>query len=159
MSWTILLAIRGLEFRVRDALTYDGTPAYVPVEFRGSKAARHRPIAIAPGYVFADVSDWGMLRAVDGLASRPILMMGGKIATVTPDEMSAVEALSKSIAGDDAPSAGHGYKPGDVIQIRLGALAVVDALVARVSKKGNPVALVELFGKTNEVVVSPNMIV
>ncbi|MEY4641107.1 MAG: hypothetical protein RLZZ227_1101 [Pseudomonadota bacterium] len=155
MSWTILLSAPSMEFKIRDTLTLGGTPAYVPVEFRSVKC--RKPVPIAPGYVFAETHDWGGLRCVEGLRSRPILLIMGRVATLTQEEVNAIEALSKPISSLRSDT-GTRYKPGDLIAIKRGALVTLNALVTRITKDGKPIAIVEMLGKQHEIVVTEDMV-
>jgi hypothetical protein len=156
MTWTILLSAPSMEFKIRDTLTLSGVPAYVPVEFRLGKH-RHRPIPVAPGYVFAEIEDWGSLRHVEGLRSRPLLMVNGEIATITPAELARIVALSRPLSLFKQDN--ERFKPGQRIQIQRGSLIAINAIIDRVTKHGRPVAIVEMLGKRHEIIVSEDMIV
>ena len=156
MSWTILLTTPQNEFRVRDELHRRGLSAYVPVEFRWArgktKTVLRRPVI--PGYVFAEVHRWADLgpdasgRAVDGLRSRPVMLIEGRPAVMTQAAVVALEALSQPRA---KVARGTRLNIGDRIKIKLGALTDLQADVARITAKGQPVAIVQLFGKQHEV--------
>lgn len=159
MTWTILLSAPSMEFKIRDALTLGGTPAYVPVEFvlgKGKPATiRKRPIA--PGYVFAQIDDWAILHSVDGLRSRPLLMVDGRIATISPGELASIIELSRPSSELKRP--GQRLTPGQRIQIKRGNLIAINAIIDRITKRGKAVAVVEMLGKRHEIVVNEGMIV
>lgn len=159
MTWTVLLTAPQREFKVRDELTLADVPAYVPVEFRLGKGQPagilKRPLM--PGYVFADVTDWGMLRSIDGLRSRPIILIEGQPVTISPDELQAVMDLSRPVANILRP--GTRLRPQDRIGIKRGAMATVQAVVARILADGRAVAVVHMLGKTHEITITDDMLV
>lgn len=154
--WTILLTTPQSEFRVRDELHRRGLSAYVPVEFRWArgKAKRIMRAPVMPGYVFAEVNRWSDLgpdasgRAIDGLRTRPALLIEGKPASMSVNAVVALQALSQPLA---KVARGSRLNIGDRIKIKLGALTDLQADVARVTLKGQPVAIMQLFGKQHEV--------
>lgn len=157
--WTVLLTAPQKEFRVRDDLTLSDVPAYVPVEFRMGKGKPagilKRPVL--PGYVFADVPDWGILRTIDGLRSRPIILINGQPVTVSATELQAVMDLARPVSSIVRP--GTRLKPQDRVAIKRGAMATVDGLITRILADGRAVALVHMLGKTHEVIVTDDMVV
>ncbi len=156
MSWTILLTTPQSEFRVRDELHRRGLSAYVPVEFRWQrgKAKRILRSPVMPGYVFAEVNRWSDLgpdatgRAIDGLRSRPALLIEGRPASMTANAVLALQALSQPLT---KVARGTRLNIGDRIKIKIGALTDLQADVARITAKGQPVAVVQLFGKDHTV--------
>jgi hypothetical protein len=144
-----------MEFKIRDTLTLSGVSAYVPVEFRLGKH-RHRPIPVAPGYVFAEVEDWGSLRHVEGLRSRPLLMVNGEIATINPAELARIVELSRPLSLYKRDNGR--FRPGQRIQIQRGNLIAINAIIDRVTKRGQPIAIVEMLGKKHEIIVTDEMI-
>jgi len=178
MPWHILLTTPGSEFKVRDELHRKGAWASVPVEFRLSKRKNHRPQRrpVLPGYCFAIIDNWSVLlqptirtvrqgaddfthepgapRPIDGLRARPIVMLDGKPAILTEDEIAAVLLLSRPLAA--IKSTGTKLRPGDRIKIKVGAFAELSALIDKVSTKGKVVAVVELFGRPSPVVLDRN---
>ena len=158
MTWTVLLTAPQKEFRVRDDLTLSDVPAYVPVEFRLGKGRHARALKrpIAPGYVFADVSDWGMLHTVDGLRSRPVLAIDGQPLTLSPAELHAILELSRPLS--ELKRGTTKLTPGQRIAIKRGNLITINAIIDRITKHGKAIALFELMGKTHNVVVTEEMI-
>lgn len=156
MTWTILLTTPQSEFRVRDELHRRGLSAYVPVEFRWArgKAKRIMRSPVIPGYVFAEVHRWTDLgpdangRLVDGLRTRPALLIEGRPASMSVNAVVALQALSQPLT---KVARGSRLNIGDRIKIKLGALTDLQADVARITAKGQPVAVVQLFGKQHEV--------
>lgn len=174
MTWTILLTTPQSEFRVRDELHRRGLSAYVPVEFRWTrhtvKPKRAMRLPVLPGYVFAEIDHWsalvqrttrtvrigenefvhedGMLVPLDGLAARPILMIEGKPAVMSINAVIALQALSQPLT---KVARGTRLNIGDRIKIKIGALTDLQADVARITAKGRPVAVVQLFGKDHTV--------
>ena len=150
--WTILLTTPQNEFRVRDELHRRGLSAYVPVEFRWQrgKAKRILRAPVIPGYVFAEVNRWESLggKPIDGLRARSVLLVEGKPASMTANAVVALQALSQPLA---KVARGPRLNIGDRIKIKIGALTDLQADVARITAKGHPVAIVQLFGKANEV--------
>lgn len=154
--WTILLTTPQSEFRVRDELHRRGLSAYVPVEFRWArgKAKRIMRAPVIPGYVFAEVNRWADLgpdangRLVDGLRTRPALLIEGKPASMSVNAVLALQALSQPLT---KVARGSRLNIGDRIKIKLGAFADLQADVARITAKGQPVAVVQLFGRASEV--------
>lgn len=175
MSWTILLTTPQSEFRVRDELHRRGLSAYVPVEFRWARgrAKRIMRAPVIPGYVFAEIGHWsqlvqkttrtirigendfvhqeGMTVLLDGLRDRPIYMIEGKPAVMAPHAVMALQTLSQPLA---KVARGNRLAVGDRIKIKIGALTDLQADVARITTKGQPVAIVQLFGKTHEVALT-----
>lgn len=147
MSWTILLTTPQSEFRVRDELIERGAPTYVPVEFRWSRGEKKRPIRrpVIPGYVFASIDNWAMIfgRPLNGLGARPVLLIEGVPSRLSPAAVTALIALSKPIRGPER------------VRLKLGHLTDLQADVARITAKGQPVALVTMFGKSHEVTLEP----
>jgi hypothetical protein len=158
MTWTVLLTAPQREFKVRNELTFNFVPAYVPIEYRDSQLERANktPVPLFPRYVFAVITDWGMLRNVDGLQSRPVYLVDGKPAMLSQREIDAVEALSQPIVKNERTTRRIGI--GARIPIRRNHHAVIEALVARLDARGRPVAVFEMLGKTHEVVVTEEMI-
>lgn len=156
MAWHILLTSPGAEFKVRDELHRLGAWALVPVEFRLSKRKDQRPLKrpVLPGYVFGAIEDWRILANVDGLRSRPVLMLDGRPASMSDREVKALEVLSRPLAALRSP--GNRLRPGDRIKIKVGAMADLSACIERITKKGNAVAVFELFGKTHHITVPPD---
>lgn len=158
MTWTILLTTPQHEFRVRDALIDRDMRALVPVQFRLSKArsggALKRPLI--PGYCFAVVEHWGHLQRIDGLRSRPVLMIDGRPAVLTQSVVDSIEALSRPLAA--LREEGRRFRPGDRIRVKVNAITELQAEIARITMAGNPVAVVELLGKRHEIVLSPDQI-
>ena len=152
MTWTILLTTPQSEFRVRDELHRRGLSAYVPVEFRWTrgKAKRILRAPVIPGYVFAEVNRWESLggKPIDGLRTRPVLLVEGKPASMTATAVVALQALSQPLA---KVARGSRLNIGDRIKIKIGALTDLQADVARITAKGHPVAVVQLFGKDHTV--------
>jgi len=159
MSWTVLLTAPQREFKVRDELTLTGTSAYVPVEFRLGKGKPagilKRPVL--PGYVFADVADWGQLRTIDGLRSRPIILINGQPVSVSPAELQAVMDLARPVANIVRP--GTRLQPKDRVAIKRGAMATVEGLITRILADGRAVAVVHMLGKAHEIIVTDDMVV
>jgi transcription antitermination factor NusG len=158
MTWTILLSAPSMEFKIRDTLTLSGVSAYVPVEFKlgKGKPASIRRKPIAPGYVFADVDDWAILHSVDGLRSRPLLMVDGKISTISPGELASIIELSRPSSELKRP--GQRLTPGQRIQIKRGNLIAINAIIDRITKGGKAVAVVDMLGKQHEIVVTEDMV-
>lgn len=158
MTWTVLLTAPQKEFKVRDELTFSDVSAYVPVEFKIGKGPTARALkkAIAPGYVFADITDWGMLRTIDGLRSRPVLAIDGKPITVSMPELHAIMDLSCPLA--DLRRVACRLTPGQRIEIKRGNLIKLNGIIDRITKRGKAIALVELMGKTHEIVVTEDMV-
>lgn len=156
MAWHILLTTPGSEFKVRDELHRKGAWALVPVEFRLSKRKDQRPLKrpVLPGYCFALIDDWRIVQNIDGMRSRPVLMLDGRPAVMTDREVKALEVLSRPLAAIRMP--GNRLRPGDRIKIKVGAMADLSACIERITKKGKAVAVVELFGKTNHVTLTPD---
>lgn len=156
MAWHILLTTPGNEFKVRDELHRKGVWALVPVEFRLSKGKDKRAMKrpVLPGYCFAAIENWAVIDRMDGLRSRPTLMIEGRPAALTTGEVSALEVLSRPLAAIRSP--GKRLRPGDRIKIKVGAFATLTALIDRISTKGKAVAIVELFGRPSPVVLSRN---
>lgn len=170
--WTILLTTPQSEFKVRDELHRRGLSAYVPVEFRWQRGKAKRILRqpVIPGYVFADITDWrqlvtrttrtvrigendfihqeGMTELIDGLRSRPALEIEGKPAVMAPHAVAALQTLSRPIT---EAAGGNRIAVGDRIKIKIGALTDLQADVARITAKGQPVAVVQLFGKDHTV--------
>jgi hypothetical protein len=158
MAWTVLLTAPQREFKVRDELTLSEVEAYVPVEFRLGKGRLARALKrpVAPGYVFANVSDWGMLRTIDGLRSRPVCLVDSLPVQLTANEVTAIQALSRPLTELSGPT--HRLRPGERIAIKRNHLATIYALVTRIDKKGRPIATVDMLGKSHDVVVTEDMI-
>lgn len=156
MAWHILLTTPGSEFKVRDELHRKGAWALVPVEFRLSKRKDARPLKrpVLPGYCFALIDDWRIVQNIDGMRSRPVLMLDGRPAVMTDREVKALEVLSRPLAALRSP--GKRLRPGDRIRIKVGAFAELSALVDNISTKGKAVAIVELFGRPQPVVLNRN---
>lgn len=178
MAWHILLTTPGSEFKVRDELHRKGAWALVPVEFRLSKRKDQRPLKrpVLPGYVFASIDDWNVLHTpsirtvrvgpddfaheagppqpIDGLRARPIATIDGRPVCLTQKEVDALQVLSRPLAALRMP--GNRLRPGDRIKIKVGAMADLNACIERITKKGKAVAVVELFGKTNHVTLTPD---
>ena len=150
MSWTILLTTPQSEFRVRDELIERGASAVVPVEFRWSRGETKRPMRrpVIPGYVFADIERWEVIfgKPLDGLRTRPVLLIEGRPANLTANAVSSLLALSRPIQGPRPQ-----VRIGDRLRVKLGHLTDLQADVARITAKGQPVAVVEMFGKRHEV--------
>lgn len=155
MAWHILLTTPGSEFKVRDELHRKGAWALVPVEFRLSKRKDQRPLKrpVIPGYCFALIDDWRIVQNIDGMRSRPVLMLDGRPAVMTDREVKALEVLSRPLAALRSP--GNRLRPGDRIKIKVGAMADLSACIERITKNGRAVAVFELFGKTNHVTLTP----
>jgi len=155
MSWTILLTSPQSEFKVRDALIERDIRALVPVEFRLSKRTSGEPIrrCMIPGYCFARVENWAHMQRIDGLRSRPVLMIDGRPAAMPQSAIDALEALSRPLSA--IRQHGRRLSPGDRLRVKVGAIADLKATVARVTMQGRPVAIVELFGKSHEVTLEP----
>lgn len=178
MAWHILLTTPGNEFKVRDELHRLGAWALVPVEFRLSKGKDQRTLKrpVLPGYCFADIGDWSILMQpsirtvrvgendflheagqpalIEGLRARPVFTLDGRPAELAPREIKALEVLSRPLAALRMP--GNRLRPGDRIKIKVGAMADLSACIERITKKGNAVAVFELFGKTNHVTLTPD---
>lgn len=174
MSWTILLTTPQSEFRVRDELIERGASAVVPVEFRWSrgKAKRIARQPLLPGYVFAEIDNWaaliqrttrtirigkddfvhteGAAHLLDGLRDRPLLMIDGAPARLAPSAVVALLALSRPIQ-----EIRQSVRIGDRLRIKVGHLTDLQADVARITAKGQPVAIVTMFGKSHEVTLEP----
>ena len=140
-------------------------------------SARHRIMKrpVLPGYVFADISNWSLLMRttvrtvrvgeddfrheagqpehIAGLAARPVHVIDGKPARLTDREVTALEVMSRPLAALRSP--GNRLRPGDRIKIKVGAMADLSACIERITKKGNAVAVFELFGKANRVTLTP----
>jgi hypothetical protein len=158
MTWTVLLTAPQREFKVRDDLTLSDVPAYVPVEFRMGKGPGARALKkpIAPGYVFADIADWGMLRNVDGLRSRPVLAIDGQPITVSPAELHAIMELSRPLS---ALARGNSrLTPGQRIEIKRGNLIKLNGIIDRILRNGKAIALIELMGKTHAITITEEMV-
>ena len=155
MSWTVWLTTPQMEFKVRDALIDLDVGALVPVEFRWAKRKDADPLKrpLIPGYCFADVQNWSQLQRVDGLRARPVLMIDGRPAAMSAAAVKAVERLSKPLSA--LRDAGRRVKIGDRLRVKLGHLTDLQADVARITAKGQPVALVTMFGKSHEVTLEP----
>lgn len=158
MTWTVLLATRGKELDVRNDLTHAGVPAYVPVECRMRKnpANGARGIPIAPPYVFADIDDWGIIRTIKNLQSRPLYTIAGRAVVLTQYEIDAVEAMSIPVA--TLKGEAHKFRLGEKVALRRGARENLDALVVRLREDGTAVGLVEFLGALREVVISRDMV-
>lgn len=156
MAWHILLVTPGNEFRVRDELHRKGAWSLVPVEFRLSKGKDQRALKrpVLPGYCFAEIENWQILDRIDGLRSRPVLMMEGRPAPLTQREVNALEVLSRPLMAIRSP--GKRLRPGDRIRIKVGAMADLSGCIDRITKAGKAVALVELFGRTSPVTLNRN---
>ena len=154
MAWHILLTTPGNEFKVRDELHRKGAWSLVPVEFRLSKGRDQRALKrpVLPGYCFAEIENWNILDRIDGLRSRPVLMMEGRPAPLTQREVDAIEVLSRPLMALRSP--GKRLRPGDRIRIKVGAMADLSGCIDRITKNGRAVALVEMFGKTSEVALT-----
>lgn len=174
MSWTILLTSPQSEFKVRDELIERGASAVVPVEFRWTRGKAKRIVKqpLLPGYVFAEIENWstlvqrttrtirigkddfvheeGMAHLLDGLRTRPVLMIEGAPARLSPSAVNALLALSRPIQGP-RPT----VRIGDRLRVKLGHFTDLQADVARITAKGQPVAVVEMFGKRHEVTLEP----
>ena len=153
MSWTILLTTPQSEFRVRDELIERGASAVVPVEFRWSRGETKRPMRrpVIPGYVFAVIDNWATVftRPLSGLSSRPVLLIEGRPALLSQDAADALLALSRPIQ-----ELRQSVRIGDRLRVKLGHLTDLQADVARITAKGQPVAVVQLFGKAHEVTLT-----
>ncbi len=153
MSWTILLTTPQMEFKVRDELIGRGASAIVPVEFRWSRGGVKRPVRqpVIPGYVFAEIERWETIfgKAIDGLRRRPVLLIESRPASLSPAAVSSLLGLSKPAQGP-RPS----VRIGDRLRIKIGHLTDLQADVARITAKGQPVAIVQLFGKNHEVALT-----
>lgn len=158
MAWHILLTTPGAEFKVRDELHRLGMWSLVPVEFRLSKRKDGRPLRrpVLPGYCFADIEAFHLLTSIDGLRSRPVMMLDGRPAAMLPREVTALEALSRPLAAIRSP--GTRLRPGDRIKIKVGAMADLTACIDRITKRGRAVAIVELMGKRHEISVEPEQV-
>lgn len=150
--WTILLTTPQNEFRARDELHRRGLSAYVPVEFRWQRGKAKRILRqpVIPGYVFAEVNRWEDLggKPIDGLRTRSVLLVEGKPASMSPAAVVALQALSQPLT---KVARGTRLNIGDRIRIKIGALTDLQADVARITMRGQPVAIVQLFGKQHEV--------
>ena len=151
--WHILLAQPAREFRIRDDLIERGVRALVPVELRLGKGKAPVALkrALLPGYVFAEIGDWGALSTLDGLRSRPVLAIGATPAALTQREVNALEALSRPLTA--LRQQGTRLRPGDRIRIKVGAMADLSGAIDRITRAGKAVALLELFGKLHEHVI------
>lgn len=158
MTWTVLLTAPQREFHVRDDLTLSDVPAYVPVEFRLGKGRVSRTLKrpIAPGYVFADIADWGMLRNVDGLRSRPVLAIDGQPVAVSPAELHAIMELSRP--SSELVRGSIRLTPGQRVEIKRGNLITINGIIDRILKRGRAIALVEMMGKTHEITITEDMV-
>lgn len=156
MAWHILLTTPGAEFKVRDELHRKGVWALVPVEFRLSKGRTARALKrpVLPGYCFAAIEDWRVIQRVDGLRSRPVMLMEGAPAALTQKQIDALQVLSRPLAALRSP--GKRLRPGDRIRIKFGAFNELSALVDTISTKGKAVALVDIFGRPTPVVLNRN---
>jgi hypothetical protein len=96
------------------------------------------------------------LRHVDGLRSRPLLMVNGEIATITPAELARIVALSQPLSLFKQDNGL--FKPGQRIQIQRGSLIAINAIIDRITKHGKPIALVDMLGKKHEIVVTEDMV-
>lgn len=154
MSWTVLLTTPQMEFKVRDEIHRRGAAALVPVEFRWSRGGVKRPVRqpVVPGYVFADIERWETIFAkpIDGLRRRPVLLIENRPASLSPAAVSSLLGLSKPIQGPRPQ-----VRIGDRLRVKLGHLTDLQADVARITAKGQPVALVTMFGKSHEVTLEP----
>ena len=155
MTWHILLTQPQAEFKVRDDLHRRGIWALVPVEFRLGKGKDQRLLKrpVLPGYCFAAIENWSILDRMDGLRSRPVMMLDGLPAALSQREVNALEVLSRPLAAIRAP---RKLRPGDRIKIKVGAFADLSACVDRITKQGKAVAIVELFGRPSPVVLNRN---
>ena len=156
MPWHILTTAPQAELYVRNRLIDAGLGALVPVRTtvrnqptREGKRV-HRPLL--PGYVFAhmEAPDWRLLRGISGY--RGMLVIAGQPASLPQPAVDALEKLS-SIEIIGAPT-GRRLKPGDLVNIRKGPFAMLQATVTALVGRGRFVGMVEMFGRRNEVVLS-----
>lgn len=148
--WTILLTTPQNEFRVRDELHHRGAAALVPVDFRWSRGGIKKPVRqpVIPGYVFAEIERWETVfgTPLDGLRRRPVLLIEGRPATLSPNAVTSLLGLSRAAAGPRPR-----VRIGDRLRVKIGHATDLQADVARITAKGQPVAVVQLFGKQHEV--------
>jgi transcription antitermination factor NusG len=153
-TWVILTTAPLTEFRARDEMIELGIAALVPVEFRmrqWAKVKRFTRKTVLPGYLFALIgpADWAAVRAIDGV--RLPLRSDGRWATLTPSQVLALETLSQPAQQGQID---HNYRLGDLIRIRRGAMAELEAVIASLDG-GQIVAVVSMFGKEHRVQVAP----
>ena len=153
-TWVILTTAPLTEFRARDEMHRIGIAALVPVELRMKqwvKVKRFTRKAVLPGYLFALIgpADWAAVRAIDGV--RLPLRSDGRWATLTPSQVSALETLSQPAQQGQSD---HSYRLGDLIRIRRGAMAELEAVIASLDG-GQIVAVVSMFGKEHRVQIAP----
>lgn len=158
------------EFRVRDDLHQLGLSALVPVEFKlirkwvtvwvmrngveiAEKQQRFLKQPVIRGYVFAglDVCDWASVTAIREV--KGALWIDGRPARLTGTQTAALELLSRPANRSNA----SGWSPGDITRVRKGAWTEFEAVVQSI-KKGKIVAIVNLFGRPNEVTLSPDQL-
>lgn len=154
--WHVIKVAPQREFYVRDEMHDAGMPALVPVRF-ASRKVRMEPggikwvrKAVMPGYVvacFRGPEDWQAVRSIRGYHG--VIYVDDKPYRISNDAIPAIAALSVPAL---ALQRDRSIKKGDEIKVKRGAFAELRGIIEDI-KKGKVVAVVEMFGKPNRVVL------
>lgn len=155
-TWRILSVIpptfdRWAEFDVRDRLHTMALRALVPAELSLGYRQKIKRRPIAPGYVFAEFPDdvYPAIRLIPGV--RGVIGFGGQWGGISQRQVDALELLS---TGLETARKISGYKLGQRVAIKRGAMAELHGLIAEIDAKGRVHADIDLFGKVSRVRVS-----
>lgn len=115
-----------------------------------------RSFPLFTGYLFvrAEQLDWGALMTCRGLERDPVLRdADNRPVRIGGTEIEAIRERAEAGEFDDLRTRSAGFRSGERVRISGGALAGMEALVARVKSGRNVALLIEMFGTEVQVSV------